>query len=212
MFSQETLRNTGKNFEARMKALGKEKSASISAELNDAMKIEKPEVIHAIKWIISSLPLSDTANYPFSLFLNTARHGVFLSENSPYLKNVPEEIFLCFVLQPRVGNEQLSDCRQLFYDMTRERIKSLDAEDAVIELNYFNAENLTYKSTDSRTLSALSAMKAHFGRCGEESVFAVNVFRAAGIPARQIYTPRWAHCDDNPVSYTHLTLPTTPYV
>lgn len=197
MFSQETLRNTGKNFEARMKALGKEKSASISAELNDAMKIEKPEVIHAIKWIISSLPLSDTANYPFSLFLNSARHGVFLSENSPYLKNVPEEIFLCFVLQPRVGNEQLSDCRQLFYDMTRERIKSLDAEDAVIELNYFNAENLTYKSTDSRTLSALSAMKAHFGRCGEESVFAVNVFRAAGIPARQIYTPRWAHCDDN---------------
>lgn len=35
------------------------------------------------------------------------------------------------------------------------------------------------------------------GRCGEESTFAVTAYRSVGIAARQVYTPRWAHCDDN---------------
>ena len=33
--------------------------------------------------------------------------------------------------------------------------------------------------------------------CGEESVFLVNALRSVGIPARQVYVPRWSHCDDN---------------
>ena len=35
------------------------------------------------------------------------------------------------------------------------------------------------------------------GRCGEESTFTVAALRTVGIPARQVYTPRWAHTDDN---------------
>lgn len=35
------------------------------------------------------------------------------------------------------------------------------------------------------------------GRCGEESTFTVAALRTAGIPARQVYTPRWAHSYDN---------------
>ena len=35
------------------------------------------------------------------------------------------------------------------------------------------------------------------GRCGEESTFAVTAYRSVGIAARRVYTPRWAHCDDN---------------
>ena len=54
-----------------------------------------------------------------------------------------------------------------------------------------------YQATDARTISALGAYRSAYGRCGEESAFGVNVFRSVGIPARQIYTPRWAHCDDN---------------
>ena len=35
------------------------------------------------------------------------------------------------------------------------------------------------------------------GRCGEQSTFTVTALRAVGIPARQCYTPRWAHTDSN---------------
>lgn len=40
-------------------------------------------------------------------------------------------------------------------------------------------------------------MKTAYGRCGEESTFTVAALRSVGIPARQVYTPRWAHTDDN---------------
>lgn len=40
-------------------------------------------------------------------------------------------------------------------------------------------------------------VKTAYGRCGEESTFTVAALRSVGIPARQVYTPRWAHTDDN---------------
>ena len=87
--------------------------------------------------------------------------------------------------------------RSFSHGLLADRVNSLSMHDAIIEANYWNAENVMYQATDSRTISALGAYYSAYGRCGEESAFGVNVYRAIGIPARQIYTPRWAHCDDN---------------
>lgn len=43
----------------------------------------------------------------------------------------------------------------------------------------------------------MNTLRSAIGRCGEESTFTVSALRAIGIPARQVYTPRWAHTDDN---------------
>lgn len=48
-----------------------------------------------------------------------------------------------------------------------------------------------------RTASPMTVYRSGKGRCGEESTFMVTALRSVGIPARQVYTPRWAHCDDN---------------
>lgn len=78
-----------------------------------------------------------------------------------------------------------------------ERLRGLPEEAAVLEINRWCAEHVVYQPTDERTRSALAVLRAGFGRCGEESMFAVNVLRACGFAARQVYVPRWAHCDDN---------------
>ena len=54
-----------------------------------------------------------------------------------------------------------------------------------------------YTPSDARTSSPLASVKTAYGRCGEESTFTVAALRSVGIPARQVYTPRWAHTDDN---------------
>ena len=64
-------------------------------------------------------------------------------------------------------------------------------------MNRWCAEEATYRSTDGRTASALAVYQCGYGRCGEESTFAVNALRAVGIAARQVYAPWWSHCDDN---------------
>ena len=68
---------------------------------------------------------------------------------------------------------------------------------AALEVNHWCHEKVEYKSTDVRTSSPLSTVKTAFGRCGEESTFTVAALRSVGIPSRQVYTPRWAHTDDN---------------
>ena len=197
IFSQQVVKSTEEKFNTLLAKAGTVKQQEILAKFAEAEKTLDEDVIFAAKWIYAHSPMSDIANYEFELFKNTAQHGVFLRKESPFAKDIPEDIFLNYVLHIRCNEEDLCDCRKLFYDILKDRVNHLSMHDAIIETNYWNAENVMYQLTDSRTISALGAYYSAYGRCGEESNFGVNVYRAIGIPCRQIYTPRWAHCDDN---------------
>jgi len=197
MFTKNVVDSTQIKFDALLEKAGAVKKQEILACLAEAEESVSEDVIFAIKWIYANSPLSDMANYDFEIFKACAEHGVFLRENSPFAKDVPEGIFLNYVLHLRVNEEELCDCRKLFYDQLADRINHMSMHDAIIELNYWNAENVMYQLTDIRTISALGAYYSAYGRCGEESNFGVNAYRALGIPARQIYAPKWSHCDDN---------------
>ena len=67
----------------------------------------------------------------------------------------------------------------------------------MLAVNYWCAAQASYEASDERTQSPLSVYRSGSGRCGEESTFLVSVLRSVGTPARQVYVPRWAHCDDN---------------
>lgn len=149
------------------------------------------------KHITSVLPACDMEDYPSELFMSFAEHGATLRKEWPWCAALPEGMFLSWVLCPRVNNEELSDCRGLFCEQLAPRVKGLSLTEAILEVNRWCAENVTYRSTDGRTASALAVYRSGCGRCGEESVFAVNALRSVGIAARQVYAPWWSHCDDN---------------
>lgn len=151
----------------------------------------------ALKFLYANMPCSDVGNYSLETYLDYARQGVYLWENSPYRKEIPEDIFLNDVLFHRVNEEEIKPCRRLFWEKIQSRIERMDMKHAILEVNYWCAQEMTYQTTDDRTSSALDCYRKGYGRCGEESVFAVNALRSVGIPARQVYAPRWSHCDDN---------------
>lgn len=144
-----------------------------------------------------TLPISDVGSVPFHVLYSYVRHALQLRENSPLCRDVPEEVFLHFVFYPRINSEDLVDCRPFLFGLLRERLEGLSALDAALEVNRWCAEQMTYQTTNDRTENPLTAYYCGLGRCGEESVFAVSAYRSVGIPARQIYVPRWSHCDDN---------------
>ena len=78
-----------------------------------------------------------------------------------------------------------------------DRVGGLSLHDAVLEVNHWCHERVTYKPSDGRTSGPLATLRTSWGRCGEESTLVVAALRAVGIPARQVYVPRWAHRDDN---------------
>ena len=150
-----------------------------------------------LRALLATLPLSDLGDYSPELLLGCVRHGLRVRGEFPWCAALPEELFFRQVLCPRVNNEQLAPCRALFYEKLRPRVAVLPLEEAILEVNRWCAEEATYRSTDGRTASALAVYQCGYGRCGEESTFAVNALRAVGIAARQVYAPWWSHCDDN---------------
>lgn len=153
--------------------------------------------MQAMKFLYAYMPLSDLADYDNAFFLRNVQLTIRALHEIPWVRTVPEDEFLHFVLPVRVNNENLDTFRIACYDELRNRVKGLSMYDAALEVNHWCHEKVTYKASDERTSSPLQTMKYSFGRCGEESVFTVAALRTVGIPARQVYTPRWAHSDDN---------------
>jgi len=151
----------------------------------------------ALKFLYAYMPLSDLADYTPEFMLANVRQSLLTRKEMPWGYTIPEDEFLHFVLPPRVNNENLDSFRLVYYDEIRTRIAGLQIKEAALEINHWCHEKVNYRGTDSRTSAPMSTIRKGFGRCGEESTFTVAAMRTAGIPARQVYTPRWAHTDDN---------------
>lgn len=150
-----------------------------------------------MRFLYGTMPVRDAGEYDFDVFLSYVTHAVWLREHMEWCKELPEDVFVHHVMYYRINSEDISECRKFFYDQLKDRIAGMTMEEAVLEINYWCAENAVYESTDMRTASPMTMFRCGKGRCGEESTFAVTAYRSVGIPARQVYTPRWAHCDDN---------------
>ena len=155
------------------------------------------EVQEALNFLYANMPLPDSVDYSREFWEANIRTTLKARHEMPWGEKVPEREWKHFVLPLRVNNENLDSARIIFFDALKNRVKDLNMYDAVLEVNHWCHEHVTYAPSDSRTKSPLVTMRSAVGRCGEESTFTVAALRAVGIPARQVYTPRWAHTDDN---------------
>ncbi|MBC7361034.1 MAG: transglutaminase domain-containing protein [Candidatus Aminicenantes bacterium] len=174
--------------------LAKGRSQELFEVMKQPLTLEEKE---ALEFLYAFMPLSDLANLDGQYFLGQVRTALEARRFFSWGKNIPEDIFRHFVLPYRVNNENPDNARQVFFNELKDRIKNLNMYQAALEVNHWCHEKVTYRATDERTSAPLATVKTAFGRCGEESTFTVAALRAVSIPARQIYTPRWAHTDDN---------------
>ncbi len=151
----------------------------------------------AMMFLYAYMPLSDLCNKDGDYYLSQVRLAFQIREKLPWGADIPEDVFRHFVLPYRINNEDMDSSRAVFFKEIYPRVKDLSIEDAALEVNHWCHEKVNYKGTDSRTISPLGAIRTAYGRCGEESTFTVTALRSVGIPARQVYTPRWAHTNDN---------------
>ena len=153
--------------------------------------------MQAMQFLYAYMPLPDIADYSSEFHLKNVDYALKARAEMPWGKSVPVREFMHFVLPVRVNNENLDNSREVFYKELKERVQDLTMREAVLEVNHWCHEKVTYTPSDIRTSSPLATVCTAYGRCGEESTFTVAALRAVGIPARQVYTPRWAHTDNN---------------
>ena len=163
------------SFRQKVESAWKAKINLIGAKYWEIKNLQTtPEEEEALKFLYAYMPIADATDYPKAYHLGNVRTALRTREEIPWGKQVPELLFRHFVLPMRVNNEPLDSSRAIFFRELKERVKGLSMTDAILEVNQTGR-----------------------GRCGEESTFTVSALRAIGIPARQVYTPRWAHTDDN---------------
>jgi len=155
----------------------------------------KDEKEICIDFLYAYMPHPDLAAHPNEYWEANVEKTLEVRDRMVW--GIPEREFRHFVLPLRVNNEPLDDFRTLYADTLCARVAGLSLGEAALEINHWCHEMATYQPSDGRTSSPLQTIQRGVGRCGEESVLAVAALRAAGIPARQVYTPRWAHTDDN---------------
>ena len=153
--------------------------------------------LQAMQFLYAYMPLPDIADYSAEFHLENVDYALLAREEMSWGSQVPVREFMHFVLPVRVNNENLDGSRAVFYKELKERVQDLSMREAVLEVNHWCHEKVTYTPSDIRTSSPLATVRTAYGRCGEESTFTVAALRAVGIPARQVYTPRWAHTDNN---------------
>lgn len=146
---------------------------------------------------MASLALPDRLDYSQDFYLRNYNATMQARNEMPWGKSVPQQELEHFVLPVRINNENLDTARWVFYNELKDRVKHLTMAEAVLEVNHWCHEKVSYRPSDARTSSPLATMRTAYGRCGEESTFLVAALRSVCIPARQVYTPRWAHTDDN---------------
>ncbi len=191
--SDETYRNQVHEDFLKRKELASGRAGVLFAGM-DTLDTETRE---ALEFLYAYMPYSDLADYDQTFYLQQIRAAFATREKFTWGEKIPEDIFRHFVLVYRVNNENLDTARLLMQRELEPRVKDLSMYEAALEVNHWCHEYVAYRASDGRTSSPLATMKTSLGRCGEESTFTVTALRSVGIPARQCYTPRWAHCDDN---------------
>ena len=192
MISENLKKYATEKFEGRRELL-----APVMPVIEEKLKQCSEEEVVLMKFLYGTMPVRDAGEYGFNLFLSYVKHALMLREKVAWCKELPEDVFVNYVLYDRINSEDITDCRPFFYEQIMGRVAGMSLWEAILEINYWCAEHATYEATDSRTASPMTMYRSGKGRCGEESTFAVTAYRSVGIAARQVYTPRWAHCDDN---------------
>lgn len=174
-----------------------EKDYRYCKEIQENPNLSKGEK-EALDFIYRYSPLEDITEYGPEFWVANVKQTFKVRESTPWGNTIPDNIFKHYVLPIRVNNEAIDSARIVFWRELRPRIANCKTmEEAALAVNHWCHEKANYQPTNARTCSPTAMILRTYGRCGEESVFAVAALRAAGLPARQIYTPRWAHCDDN---------------
>ena len=149
MFTQKFMQEIERSFEVQLNRLGERRT-----EVETALSKCSDDEAEALKCLYASMPVSDAADYEAELFLSYAKHGVFLWEAGPFAGTIPEEVFAGYILHHRVNNEDLTPCRPFFYEKLHKRIEGLSMAKAILEINYWCAEEATYRTTELQVQSA----------------------------------------------------------
>ncbi|MFH1228067.1 MAG: transglutaminase domain-containing protein [Planctomycetota bacterium] len=187
-------------FESVLALAGDNKDTLISA-----LKAVPPEQRPGAAFLISVMTYPDIAAITKDILLEHIAYAYKARAQYPWMRHMPEDIFLHYVLPYRCAEEPISAYRKYFYEQLDPIVgQCADMADVVQQVNLWLGElkpdgskRVRFKQNEARDQGPLATLKAGYGRCEEMMIVYMSAARSVGIPCRSAYTPFWAVCDNN---------------
>ena len=106
----------------------------------------------ALEFLYAYMPVADVTDYTTAFYLNNVKAAFKAREEMPWGRTVPELLFRHFVMPIRVNNENLDNARIVLYDELKKRVEGLSMTEAILELNHWCHEHVTYQPSNARRL------------------------------------------------------------
>jgi hypothetical protein len=167
-------------------------------ELKFALAGLSAEQRPAAEFLIRNMPEVDLARMTGALLRDNVELAYQTRDLFPWNRQIPDDIFLHYVLPYRVTQEPISDWRRMFFDSLYPRVKTCTSmTQAALEINKWCGERVKYKPNAPRDQGPLQTLKSGWGRCEEMVIVHICACRAMGLPAREAYTPYWSTGESN---------------
>jgi hypothetical protein len=152
----------------------------------------------AVSFLVAEMPSADLATVEASFVLDTARLAREARERFPWGGGIPDEVYLHYVLPPRVSQEPLEPWRDYMFGELSKRLEGIESmKEAAVEVNRWCGERVGFKPTQRRDQGVFETLASGYGRCEEMMIVHIAALRSVAIPARQAWTPYWATSDNN---------------
>jgi len=157
-----------------------------------------PKSLDDYRFLLAYLPLADLAVMSGDDMMDNINLAQEAMSSFPWSGSVSEEMYRHFILPHRISQEPfVNGWRRQFLEELLPLVKEMSMSEAALRVNHWCLEKATFKQTSGRDQDPLTTIRSGFGRCEEEMIFTIAAMRSIGIPARQCYTPYWAHADNN---------------
>jgi len=167
------------------------------SELIGAMEKAKNERREGVAFLIANMPRRDLVSLKSDFILRNVECAYLAREKSPWGRDIPNDLFLNYVLPYVNVNERRDDWRQDFYERFMPVVQECKTpSEAALTLNKEVFERLNVKYHASKRpkpdQSPYETLEAEgYASCTGLSIMLTDACRAVGVPARVAGTPMW---------------------
>ncbi|MBN2542316.1 transglutaminase domain-containing protein [bacterium] len=175
-----------------------EKAGDNAVELRRAIEYGADGIREGLCFMIANMAPSDLANVSEDFLINDVSLSYNVRDEFWWGSKYSDELFLHYVLPYRVSQEPVEAWRPYLYSQLKPVVKDLETmSEVAVEVNRWCGERVKFQQTQRQDQGVFETLRSGYGRCEEMMIVYVSALRAVGIPAREAWTPYWAHCDNN---------------
>jgi hypothetical protein len=188
---------------------------SVRLSLNEAGE-NAPELIKVmtmltgreLEWacfLIGTMPFPDLISIKADYLLEHIHYTSLSRDKYKWMRQIPEDVFLAYVLPYRISSEPIVPHRKYFFDQLDPLVENCaDMFEVSYQVNlWLGGERkgvrarVHFEPGEARNKSPFGTLLSGRGRCGELTITLIAALRAVGVPARSVYTPSWVKSENN---------------